>query len=37
MLIACILLNKTTAKQLLNNQVLQRVTDRWQSPGDMAR
>ena len=37
MLIACILLNKTTAKQLLNNQVLQRVADRWPSPGEMAR
>ena len=37
MLIACILLNKTTAKQLLNNQVLQRVIDRWPSPGEMAR
>lgn len=37
MLISCILLNKTTAKQLLNNQVLQRVVDRWPSPGEMAR
>ena len=37
MLIACILLNKTTAKQLLNNQVLQRVMDQWPSPGEMAR
>jgi methyl-CpG-binding domain protein 4 len=37
MLIACILLNKTTGKQLLNNQVLQRVMDQWPSPGEMAR
>jgi hypothetical protein len=33
MLVACILLNKTTAKQLLNNQVLQSVIDRWPGKG----
>ena len=37
LLVACILLNKTTGKQLLNNQVLQRVVARWPTPVAMVR